>query len=83
MINALNLAFEYNLQCYTEPHLNKRKKARIVFELIQREFCDEYEYDIIAVPDEEISLDDGKTWRQSHLEFATRIPEKSTRVCHR
>ncbi|KAH9211337.1 hypothetical protein DL95DRAFT_464928 [Leptodontidium sp. 2 PMI_412] len=52
--NAFCLAFGYNLECYTEDKLDKWKKARVAFELMQQRFHGEYEYEMLKLSEEEL-----------------------------
>ncbi|KAG4439912.1 hypothetical protein IFR05_004587 [Cadophora sp. M221] len=54
MTNAFCLAFGYNLEWYTEDKLDKWKKARISFELMQQCFHGEYECNMLKLSEEEL-----------------------------
>ncbi|PVH79209.1 hypothetical protein DL98DRAFT_632881 [Cadophora sp. DSE1049] len=54
--NAFCMAFGYDLECFKEHQLNKWKKARVAFELLQKGFRGHYDYDLIEISEEDVTL---------------------------
>ncbi|CZT41087.1 uncharacterized protein RSE6_00772 [Rhynchosporium secalis] len=57
MTNAFCLAFGYDLTCYKEKDLDKLKKPRIAFELIEGDFTGEYQYDMIKISEKDVTVE--------------------------
>ena len=53
--NAFCMAFGYDLECFREDQLDRWKKARVAFELLQRGFKGDYDYDLIEISEEDVT----------------------------